>query len=120
MPVTTSCLPREQVKTASRFDLLFDIMAEENLSQPQKIEKLRKISVLRQLREKAGLTREQLVARLGNRVALKTLQRWETSGKEPAMTREDWLDLCDALNVRWEELPRNLAGFVEEEQGVAV
>jgi len=105
---------------ASRFDLLFDIMAEENLSQPQKTEKLRKVSVLRQLREKAGLTREQLVARLDNRVALKTLQRWETSGKEPAMTREDWLDLCDALNVRWEELPRTLAGFVEEDQGVTV
>jgi DNA-binding transcriptional regulator YiaG len=95
-------------------------MTEEKLNQPPQIKKPRKISVLRQLREKAGLTREQLVARLDNRVALKTLQRWETSGKEPAMTREDWLDLCDALNVRWEELPRNLAGFVEEEQGVTV
>ena len=117
MTVATSGLLTEQVKTASRFDLLFDIMAEERLSQPPKF---RKISVLRQLRERAGLTREQLVARLNNRVALKTLQRWETSGKEPAMTREDWLDLCDALNVRWEELPRTLAGFVEEDQGVAV
>ena len=92
-------------------------MAEDRLSQSPKF---RKITVLRQLREKAGLTREQLVTRLDNRVALKTLQRWETSGKEPAMTREDWLDLCEALNVRWEELPRTLAGFVEESQGVVV
>lgn len=70
--------------------------------------------MLRQLRENAGLSREQLVARLNNRVALRTLQRWETSGREPAMTREDWLDLCEALNVRWEELPRSLSGFVED------
>ncbi|MEG5173235.1 helix-turn-helix transcriptional regulator [Microcoleus sp. B3-D7] len=74
--------------------------------------------MLRQLRENAGLTREQLVARLDNRVALKTLQRWEISGKEPAMTREDWLDLCEALNVRWEDLPRTLAGFVDEDQSL--
>lgn len=76
--------------------------------------------MLRQLRENAGLTREQLVARLNNRVSLKTLQRWEITGKEPAMTREDWLDLCEALSIRWEDLPRNLAGFVEEEQEITV
>lgn len=79
-----------------------------------------KITVLRQLREKAGLTREQLVSRLDNRISLRTLQRWEVSGREPAMTREDWLDLCEAFNVRWEELPRTLFGFVEEGQGVVV
>ena len=70
--------------------------------------------MLRYLREKAGLSREQLVARLDNRIAVRTLQRWETLGKEPALTRGDWIDLCNALNVNWEELPRDLSDFIEE------
>jgi transcriptional regulator with XRE-family HTH domain len=69
---------------------------------------------LRHLRERAGLSREQLVTRLDNRVALRTLQRWENLGKEPALTRADWLDLCDALGVSWNELPRFLSDFIEE------
>lgn len=74
----------------------------------------RKITVLRKLRERAGLSREQLVSRLDNRIALRTLQRWENLGKEPAMTRADWLDLCEALQVSWYELPRSLSDFIEE------
>ena len=86
-------------------------MAERAKNQPLEF---RKITVLRYLREKAGLSREQLVARLDNRIAVRTLQRWETLGKEPALTRGDWIDLCNALNVHWEELPRDLSDFVEE------
>lgn len=73
--------------------------------------------MLRQLRERAGLTREQLVSRLDNRVALRTLQDWENLGKEPAMTRQDWLDFCRAVNVRWEDLPASLSVPVEEVGG---
>jgi transcriptional regulator with XRE-family HTH domain len=87
-------------------------MAEKEKSKPSP----RKITVLRQLRERAGLSREQLVARLDNRISLRTLQRWENLGNEPAMTRIDWLNLCEALNVQWEDLPVSLSGFVEAEQ----
>jgi transcriptional regulator with XRE-family HTH domain len=86
-------------------------MAEKEKSKPSP----RKITVLRQLRERAGLSREQLVARLDNRISLRTLQRWENLGSEPAMTRVDWLNLCKALNVRWDDLPVSLSGFVEVE-----
>ena len=72
--------------------------------------------MLRQLRERAGLSREQLVTRLDNRISLRTLQRWENLGNEPAMTRADWLNLCDALNVRWDDLPVSLSCFVEVER----
>ena len=70
--------------------------------------------MLRQLREKAGLTREQLVSRLGNRIALRTLQDWENLGREPAMTRQDWLDFCEAVGVPWEDLPKSLSDLVNE------
>lgn len=65
--------------------------------------------MLRQLRERAGLTREQLAARLDNRVAVRTLQDWENAAREPAMTRKDWLDFCEAVGVKWEDLPENLS-----------
>ncbi|MCC3405060.1 MAG: helix-turn-helix transcriptional regulator [Microcoleus sp. PH2017_10_PVI_O_A] len=84
-------------------------MTEKEKSKPSP----RKVTVLRQLRERAGLSREQLVARLDNRISLRTLQRWENLGNEPAMTRKDWLDLCEALNVRWDDLPVSLSSFVE-------
>ena len=71
--------------------------------------------MLRHLREKAGPSREQLIARLKNRIFLRTLQAWETETKEPAMTREDWLNFCDAIGVKWEELPRSLSDVVEIE-----
>lgn len=86
-------------------------MAKRSASQPLKS---RKITVLRQLRERAGLTREQLASRLNNRIAVRTLQDWENLGKEPAMTRQDWLDFCRAVNVRWEDLPASLSDSVEE------
>lgn len=76
--------------------------------------------MLRQLREKAGLTREQLISRLGNRVALRTLQDWENLGKEPAMTRQDWLDFCEAVGVPWEDLPKNLSATAEDTELLAL
>lgn len=78
--------------------------------------KIRRITVLRQLREKAGLTREQLIARLDNRIALRTLQDWENLGREPAMTRQDWIDFCEAINVRWDELPKSLSDLANENE----
>lgn len=96
----------EQVNSASRICLLFDIMAKRSASQPPKTGEK---TVLRHLRERAGLTREQLVSRLNNRVALRTLQDWENLGKEPAMTRQDWLNFCDAVGVKWEDLPESLS-----------
>lgn len=86
---------------------VIDIMAKRSTSQPPASEK--KITVLRQLREKAGLTREQLAARLDNRVSVRTLQDWENLAREPAMTRRDWLDFCAAVGVKWEDLPENLS-----------
>jgi transcriptional regulator with XRE-family HTH domain len=74
----------------------------------------REITVLRELRERAGLTREQLVTRLHNRIALRTLQDWENLGREPSMTRQDWLNFCEAINVRWEDLPESLSVLVEK------
>jgi len=75
----------------------------------------RKITVLRLLREKAGLSREQLITRLNNHISLRTLQIWETQAKEPAMTREDWMNFCEAVGVKWEELPKSLSEIVEIE-----
>jgi len=86
-------------------------MAKRSTSQPPESGK---ITVLRQLRERAGLTREQLISRLGNRVALRTLQDWENLGKEPSMTRQDWLDFCEAVGVPWENLPKNLSVTVQD------
>ena len=75
----------------------------------------RTITVLRQLREKAGLTREQLVSRLQNRISLRTLQDWENLHKEPSMTRQDWVDFCHAINVSWDQLPLSLCELVVED-----
>lgn len=68
--------------------------------------------MLRQLRERAGLTREELVTRLGNRVSLATLARWETKPSEPSMTRQEWADFCEAIGIPFEDLPKNLAAWV--------
>jgi hypothetical protein len=29
------------------------------------------------------------------------------------MTRRDWLDFCEAVGVRWEDLPESLSAVVE-------
>lgn len=74
-----------------------------------------KKSVLRQLRERAGLTREELITRLGNRVSLATLARWETKPSEPSMTRQEWADFCEAIGIRFEDLPKNLSAWVSSD-----
>lgn len=66
-------------------------------------------TVLRQLRENAGLTREQLISRLDHAVSLTTLARWENEGIEPTLTRRGWKLFCLAVQVRFEDLPETLS-----------
>ena len=63
-------------------------------------------SPLRELRESANLTQEQLSVKLG--VSTSTLRRWENGDVEPAMTREQWDEFCRAVGVPFEKLPRRL------------
>lgn len=64
--------------------------------------------VVRQLREKAGLTREQLAALIGD-IAVSTLARWENNGIEPSMTRCQWHNYCRAVKVPFDDLPMFLS-----------
>ena len=84
------------------------IMPKRENKQPPNEEKERK-PMLRVLRENAGLTREQLVTRLGNRISISTLIRWENTPMEPTMSRRDWYDFCSAVGVPFDELPLDLA-----------
>lgn len=60
-------------------------------------------SRLRQLREKAGLTQEELARRCG--IPLRTYQRWE-SGESPARPNIPQIKaLCRELQIPIEELP---------------
>lgn len=70
------------------------------------VEELANTSPLRQLREAANLTQEQLSVRLG--VSTSTLRRWENGDVEPAMTRKQWQEFCEAVGVAFNELPRRL------------
>lgn len=63
-------------------------------------------SPLRQLREQANLTQEQLSVHLG--VSTSTLRRWENGDVEPAMTREQWKVFCELVGVPFEKLPKKL------------
>ena len=63
-------------------------------------------SPLRELREKANLTQEQLSVRL--KVSTSTLRRWENGDVEPAMTHEQWEEFCDAVGVSFYDLPKKL------------
>lgn len=65
-------------------------------------------SPLRDLREAANLTQEQLSVRLG--VSTSTLRRWENGTVEPAMTREQWAEFCQAVGVPFDQLPKRLNG----------
>ena len=60
---------------------------------------------MKQLREEAKLTQEQLAYELG--ISSSTLRRWE-KGTEPAMTKQQWDKFCQAVGRRFEELPQNL------------
>lgn len=63
-------------------------------------------SPLRELREQANLTQEQLSVRL--KVSTSTLRRWENGDVEPAMTHEQWEEFCDAVAVTFYDLPKKL------------
>lgn len=63
-------------------------------------------SPLRELREAANLTQEQLSVQL--KVSTSTLRRWENGDVEPAMTREQWTVFCEAVGVPFEKLPKKL------------
>lgn len=63
-------------------------------------------SPLRDLREQANLTQEQLSVRL--KVSTSTLRRWENGDVEPAMTREQWQEFCQAIGVSFDSLPEKL------------
>lgn len=64
-------------------------------------------SPLRDLREQANLTQEQLSVRL--KVSTSTLRRWENGDVEPAMTRrEQWQEFCQSIGVSFDGLPEKL------------
>jgi transcriptional regulator with XRE-family HTH domain len=63
-------------------------------------------SPLRELREQANLTQEQLSVSLG--VSTSTLRRWENGEVEPAMTREQWQVFCELVGVPFQQLPSKL------------
>lgn len=58
-------------------------------------------SWFRELREGASLTQEVLAVELG--VALSTLRRWD-KGKEPSLTRSQWLILSEKCKIPLNEL----------------
>ncbi|MBE9213729.1 helix-turn-helix domain-containing protein [Plectonema cf. radiosum LEGE 06105] len=61
-----------------------------------------KPSALKQLREDAGLTQEQVAYRL--KKAVSTIRRWE-KGDEPSLTRREWSELCLLIGKKFDELP---------------
>jgi len=67
------------------------------------------ISMLRFLRELAGLSREDLSAQMGHRFSLSTWSRWENGPKEPIMTRREWQEFCEIVGVPIERLPLDLS-----------
>lgn len=64
-------------------------------------------SVLKALRENAGLSQEQLAVYLG--IGASTLRRWENEGMEPSMTRNQWQIFCQIIGVSFDALPQSLA-----------
>lgn len=68
---------------------------------------MRTMSVVKKLREEAGLNQAQLAVAIG--VAVSTISRWEQSGSkgiEPAMTPSEWLRFCRCVGIRWEDVPK--------------
>jgi len=72
---------------------------EENFMRPK--------SIIKQLREEAGLTQAQLSVAIG--VATTTISRWEQAGEkgtEPAMTAFEWIRFCRAVGIQWNDIPK--------------
>ncbi|BAY59534.1 hypothetical protein NIES2135_64110 (plasmid) [Leptolyngbya boryana NIES-2135] len=57
---------------------------------------------IKQLREEANLTQEQLAVRLN--IASSTLRTWEQGKVQPSMTIEQWEAFSEAVNVPLNEL----------------
>ncbi|QSJ17703.1 helix-turn-helix transcriptional regulator [Nostoc sp. UHCC 0702] len=68
-------------------------------------------SVLKALRENAGLSQEQLAVYLG--IAVSTLRRWENEGMEPSMTRSQWQIFCQNVGIPFDSLPESLSSPTE-------
>lgn len=66
--------------------------------------------MLRELREKAQVTREQLAVAIN--ISTSTLRRWEIEGKVPALTVDEWLTLCETLHIKYTDLPRYFSNRV--------
>ncbi|MEM7554096.1 MAG: helix-turn-helix transcriptional regulator [Cyanobacteria bacterium P01_A01_bin.84] len=65
-----------------------------------------KPSVLRELRDDAGLTQAQLAHHLKKDVS--TIRRWE-KGDEPSMTRSEWKKFCKLIGKNFNDLPEFLS-----------
>lgn len=65
-----------------------------------------KPSALKELREAAGLTQEEVAYHL--KKAASTIRRWE-KGDEPSMTRLEWLQFCKLIGKSFDELPELLS-----------
>ena len=63
-------------------------------------------AALRELREAAGLTQEQLAFHMNK--SSSTIRRWE-KGEEPTLTHGEWVTLCKLLNKGFNELPEHLS-----------
>lgn len=72
-------------------------MPEHNSKEP------RQESPLKQLRDRLGLTQEQLARRCG--IPLRTYVRWETGEATPRPTIPQVKALCRELQIAIEELP---------------
>ncbi|MEW6496804.1 MAG: helix-turn-helix transcriptional regulator [Cyanobacteriota bacterium] len=64
-------------------------------------------STLRQLRERAGLTQEELARRCG--IPVRTYQRWETGETEARPSVRQIKALCRELKISIEDLPDEFA-----------
>lgn len=64
-------------------------------------------STLRQLRERAGLTQEELARRCG--IPVRTYQRWETGETEARPSVRQIKALCRELKIPIEHLPDEFA-----------
>jgi transcriptional regulator with XRE-family HTH domain len=72
-------------------------------------------STLRQLRERAGLTQEELARRCG--IPVRTYQRWETGETEARPSVRQIKALCRELKIPIEDLPDEFAPRRSQSKG---
>ena len=61
------------------------------------------------LRKNASLTQERLASEIG--MAVSTIRRWEQGKCEPTMQVRQMKAFCEAVKVKFEELPQLLTEF---------